>query len=109
MLSCYVEWHMREAWRPLLFTDEDQLAKTTRDPVVAAKRSAAAEVKAASHLLNDGTPAHGFSMLQQELATIVRNTCRAPHAADGSPTFKITTTPNPKQRRALELLNAIRL
>jgi len=109
MLAYYVEWHMREAWRPLLFADEDQRAKTTRDPVVAAKRSAAAEAKAASHLLDDGTPAHSFSTLQQELATIVRNTCRAPQAADGAPTFKITTTPNPKQRRALELLNAIRV
>jgi transposase len=109
MLAYYVEWHMREAWRPLLFADEDQLAKTTRDPVAAAKRSAAAEAKAASHLLDDGTPAHSFSTLQQELATIVRNTCRAPQAADGAPTFKITTTPNPKQRRALELLNAIHL
>src|SRR6266545_4218439 len=60
MLAYYVEWHMREAWRPLLFADEDQLAKTTRDPVAAAKRSAAAEAKAASHLLDDGTPAHSF-------------------------------------------------
>jgi hypothetical protein len=109
MLAYYVEWHMREAWRPLLFADEDQRAKTTRDPVVAAKRSAAAEAKAASHLLDDGTPAHSFPTLQQELATIVRNTCRAPQAADCAPTFKITTTPNPKQRRALELLNAIRV
>jgi len=109
MLAYYVEWHMREAWRPLLFADEDQLAKTTRDPVAPAKRSTAAQAKAASHLLDDGTPAHSFSTLQQELATIVRNTCRAPHAGDDAPTFKITTTPNPKQRRALELLNAIHL
>jgi hypothetical protein len=109
MLAYYVEWHMREAWRPLLFADEDQLAKTTRDPVAAAKRSTAAEAKAAAHRLDDGTPAHSFSTLQQELATIARNTCRAPHAPDGASTFQITTTPNPKQRRALELLNAIHL
>jgi hypothetical protein len=100
---------MREAWRPLLFADEDQLAKTTRDPVAPAKRSTAAQAKAATHTLDDGTPAHSFATLQQELATIVRNTCRAPHAGDDAPTFKITTTPNPKQRRALELLNAIHL
>ncbi len=109
MLAYYVEWHMREAWRPLLFADEDQLAKTTRDPVAAAKRSAAAQAKASSHLLDDATPAHSFSTLQQELATIVRNTCRAPQAPGGAPTFKITTTPNPKQRRALKLLDAIRV
>jgi hypothetical protein len=109
MLAYYVEWHMREAWRPVLFADEDQLAKTTRDPVAAAKRSAAAQAKASSHLLDDGTPAHSFSTLQQELATIVRNTCRAPQAPGGAPTFTITTTPNPKQRRALALLDAIRV
>ncbi|MGH8592221.1 MAG: IS1634 family transposase [Gammaproteobacteria bacterium] len=109
MLAYYVEWHMREAWRPLLFADEDQLSKTTRDPVAPAKRSAAAEAKAASHLLDDGTPAHSFATLQQDLATIVRNTCRAPSAGDQAPTFNITTIANPKQRRALELLDAIHL
>ena len=33
MLSYYVLWHMMEAWRPLLFADEDQQAKAKRDPV----------------------------------------------------------------------------
>ena len=37
MLSYYVEWHMIEAWRPLLFADEDQAAKVKRDPVAPAK------------------------------------------------------------------------
>ena len=32
MLAYYVEWHMREAWRELMFADTDQLAKQTRDP-----------------------------------------------------------------------------
>ena len=48
MLAYYVEWHMREAWRPLLFADEDQRAKATRDPVAPATRSAAADQKAAT-------------------------------------------------------------
>jgi hypothetical protein len=100
---------MREAWRPLLFADEDQRAKITRDPVAPATRSAPARAKAASHLLDDGTPAHSFGTLQQELATIVRSTCRTPQHGDDAPTFTITTTPNPKQRRALELLNTIHL
>lgn len=39
MLAYYVEWHMREALRPLLLADEDQKAKATRDPVAPAKRS----------------------------------------------------------------------
>ena len=45
MLAYYVEWHMREAWRELMFADEDQAAKATRDPVAPARRSAAAEKK----------------------------------------------------------------
>jgi transposase len=46
MLAYYVEWHMREAWRALLFADEEQAAKSGRDPVATAKRSASAERKA---------------------------------------------------------------
>ena len=36
---------MLEAWRPLLFSDEDLEAKTTRDPVAPASRSEAARTK----------------------------------------------------------------
>ena len=39
MLAYYVEWHMREAWRELMFADVDQAAKATRDPVAPAERS----------------------------------------------------------------------
>ena len=105
MLACYVEWHMREAWRELMFADEDQQAKATRDPVAPAKRSRAALAKVAAHTLDDGTPAHSFSTLMAELSTIVRNTCRTP-GRDG-PTFNLTTTPNAKQQRAFEMLEQI--
>ena len=60
MLAYYVEWHMREAWRPLLFCDEDQEAKKTRDPVAPAKRSEAALRKIRSKKLDDGTEAPGL-------------------------------------------------
>jgi transposase len=109
MLAYYVEWHMREAWRELMFADTDQQAKATRDPVAPAKRSKAALAKAARHTLDDGTPAHSFSTLLAELATIVRNTCRTPKAGPAAPTFEIVTTPNAKQHRALELIQQIRL
>ncbi|MEA3292683.1 MAG: IS1634 family transposase, partial [Pseudomonadota bacterium] len=45
MLAYYVKWHMLEAWRPLLFADEDQQAKRERDPVAPAERSAGAVTK----------------------------------------------------------------
>jgi transposase len=109
MLAYYVEWHMREAWRELMFADTEQAAKATRDPVAPARRSKAALAKAARHTLDDGTPVHSFSTLMAELATIVRNTCRTPNAGPDAPTFEVLTTPNAKQQRALELLQQIRL
>jgi hypothetical protein len=109
MLAYYVEWHMREAWRELMFADTDQQAKATRDPVAPAKRSQAAQDKAARHTLDDGSPAHSFSTLLAELAGIVRNTCRAPNAAPDAPTFQVVTTPNAPQQRAFDLLKQIRM
>jgi transposase len=109
MLAYYVEWHMREAWRELMFADTNQQAKATRDPVAPAKRSKKALAKVASHTLDDGTPAHSFSTLLAELATIVRNTCRTPHAGPDTPTFEVLTTSNAKQQRALDLIEQIRL
>ena len=44
-----------------------------------------------------------------ELADIVRNTCRTPQAGPDAPTFKVVTTPNAKQQRALDLIQRIRL
>jgi transposase len=108
MLAYYVEWHMREAWRELMFADTDQRAKATRDPVAPAKRSKAALAKVASHTLDDGTAVHSFSTLLADLATIVRNTCRTPNAQPTAPAFEIITTPSAKQRRALELIQHIR-
>jgi hypothetical protein len=109
MLAYYVEWHMREAWRELMFADTDTQTKATRDPVAPAQRSKAALAKAARHTLDDGTPVHSFASLLEELATIVRNTCRTPHVGPDTLTFEVLTTPNAKQQRALELIRQIRL
>jgi len=107
MLAYYVEWHMREAWRELMFADEDLERKKHRDPVAAAERSEAALQKVATHTLQDGSPAHSFRTLLAELSTIVRNTCEARVGKSRGSTFLMTTTPNPAQHRALELLQAI--
>ncbi len=107
MLAYYVEWHMREVWRELLFADEDLKRKTRRDPVAAAQRSAAALQKVATHTLEDGSPAHSFRTLLQELSTIVRNTCLPSAGASVSLTFQMTTLPNPTQQRAMQLLQSI--
>jgi hypothetical protein len=109
MLAHYVEWHMRDAWRELMFADTDQQAKATRDPVAPARRVAAALAKVARHDLDDGTPVHSFFTLMVELATLVRNTCRTLQAGEGAPTFEVLTAPDAKQTQALELLQQIRV
>ena len=107
MLAFYVEWHMREAWRELMFADTDQAAKATRDPVAPAQRSASAQRKAQTKLLDDEQPAHSFATLMAEMATLVRNTCRTPSASANAPTFELLTTATAHQQRALALIHAI--
>jgi len=113
MLAYYVEWHMRQAWAPLLFADEDQVAKLTRDPVAPATRSPAALRKVHARRLDDGSPVHSFATLLDQLATITKNTCRTPmaKAADGNdaPTFQLTTRSSPQQQRAYDLIETIAL
>jgi hypothetical protein len=106
MLAYYVQRHLAQAWKPLLFTDETP-ADEARDPVAPAKRSATALAKAHSRRLADGTPALSFGGLLAHLATIVRNTMRRMDAKSGEGSFSLTTRPNPKQQQALDLAAAI--
>lgn len=94
MLSCYIEWHIRAAWRELMFADRDQPAKKTRDPAAPAKRSKSALARVARHTVEDGTPARSFARQLEELSTIARNTCRAPDVGSDVPAFEIPTTHN---------------
>jgi len=108
MLAYYVQWHMLQAWAPLTFMDEaDTDAARERDPVAPARRSQAALDKVTSRRLPDGTAAMSFTRLIAHMATIVRNTVRSASARIGEATFTLTTRPNPKQQRALDLLASI--
>src|SRR5271168_225696 len=53
MLACYLIWHLRKAWAPLTYTDEHPPARD--NPVASARRSAAADTKAARKHNADGT------------------------------------------------------
>ena len=97
----------RSAWRPLLFVDEDQAAKATRDPVAPARRSAGAHRKVQAKVLEDGTPVHSFQTLLKTLSSIVRSVCRRRGAEPNDPTFEAVTTPTPKQQQAYDLLETI--
>ncbi len=102
MLAAYLVWHLRAAWAPLTFTDEDR--PDPADPVAPARRSQGADHKAATKTTTDDLPAHSFTSLLAHLATLTRNHLRvAGHDTSG---FDLLAIPTPTQRRAFELLGA---
>jgi transposase len=109
MLAYYVQWHMMEAWRPLLYADEDQKAKGLRDPVDPAKRSDSAIKKVRTKRLDDGSRVYSFRSLLGHLGAIVRATCCCSGERDTSATFTMFTRRNPKQQKAFDLLKTIRV
>ena len=98
MLAYYLTWHLKAAWKPLLFTDEHR--PTSPDPVAKAVRSPAAQDKAQTKRTSTGHPAHSYRTLLTELATQTRNTTRL-HGHTS--TFEKLTQPTPLQAQALEL------
>jgi hypothetical protein len=109
MLAYYVQWHMMEAWRPLLYADEDQKAKGLRDPVGPAKRSNSAMKKVRTKRLDDGSRVYSFRSLLGHLGAIVRATCRCSGERDASAAFTMITRRNSKQQKAFDLLQTIRV
>src|SRR6185437_13955691 len=68
MLACYLAWHLRRAWAPLTFTDENPPAPG--NPVTPASRSAAAQAKASAQHDPAGQPYRSFPGLIEHLATL---------------------------------------
>lgn len=104
LLAYYVEWHLRGAFAPLLFDDEE-LAKTRahRDPVAPAEPSAAARQKKTQRRTDEGLELHSFATLMAELGTRGRHRCRLKSEPD-SPVIVQDNEPSPLQARALELI-----
>ena len=104
MLAYYVEWHLRERLKPLLFDDDDPAAaEAARASVVApAKVSEAAREKARSKRTANGLPVHSFRTLLGDLATIAKN--RVVPQVPGAEPFEVLTRPTALQREAFKLL-----
>src|SRR5215208_1920955 len=98
MLAYYLEWHLRQAWAPLLF--KDQYPPVAPDPVAKARRSPHADRKARTQHTDTGEPCHTLRSLLDELATQTRNTIRL---ADTDATFTQLTEPTALQARAHHL------
>lgn len=108
MLAYYVQRYMLEALRPLLFADEEQEVKKTRDPVAPARRSPRAIKKVHKKKLEDGTTVHSFKTLLQHMSTITRDRCRQAVGRNEN-FFNVDTTPNKKQSQVSDLLAQIKL
>ena len=101
MLACYLTWHLRRAWAPLTFTDEDPPAPA--DPVLPATRSARAAAKASRQHDEYGRPYRSFRGLLGHLATLTRNQVRF---AATSATVPMLAEPTSIQREAFDLIGA---
>jgi hypothetical protein len=103
MLAYYVEWHMRRAWGPLLFAEDDPADAATRrgSPVQPATRSASAEAKASAKKTPEGETVHRFRGLLDHLATLTKNTIQP---AGDLPPFDQLAVPTSLQQKAFDLL-----
>jgi hypothetical protein len=99
MLACYLTWHLRRAWAPLTFTDQQPPAPA--NPVTPARRSAAAQAKASGQYDPAGQPYHSFRGLIEHLATLTRNQVRF---AGSRAEVPMLTEPTSAQREAFRLI-----
>jgi hypothetical protein len=99
MLACYLTWHLRQAWAPLTFTDQDPPAPAS--PVAPARRSPAAQAKASAQHDPAGRPYRSFRGLLEHLATLTRNQVRFAGTAADVP---MLTEPTSAQREAFDLI-----
>ena len=88
-------------------SDEDQSVGLARDPVTPAVRSVQALKKVHRRTLYDGTGVHSFLTLLRDPSSIVRNTCHRKRGEVGESRFTMTTSPDAKQKQALELIDTI--
>jgi hypothetical protein len=101
MLAAYLTWHLRQAWAPLTFTDDNP--PRNGNPVAPARRSAHAQAKASYQHDPAGRPYRSFRGLLEHLATLTRNQVRF---AGASTTVPMLAEPTSAQRDAFDLIDA---
>jgi hypothetical protein len=101
MLAAYLTWHLRQAWAPLTYTDEEPPQQA--NPVTPAKRSASAEAKASRQHDDNGRAYLSFPGLLTHLGTLTRNEL---HFAGTPASVPVLTDPTPRQREAFDLIGA---
>ena len=87
MLAYHVEWHLRQAWEPLLWAEKEPKPHAG---------------KKATGLNGDGMKVMRYRDLMRELAAYTRNTLRFNQAEKA--TLTMYPTPSPLQQKAFDLL-----
>ena len=104
VLAYYVEWHMRESLREVMYEDEDRAAAAQQrlSVVSKAKRSTSAKAKDHTNSTSGGLRVQSFQSVFADLATLCRHvvSCKT---IDGQ--YTQLTESTTQQRRYLELLN----
>jgi hypothetical protein len=106
MLAYYVEWHMREASRELMFADEDLERKNIAIQLPLRAIRGGTRESRPPQTQRCLTRAQLRTLLG-DLSTIVRNSCEGRVGSNNGSTFQMTPLPNPAQQRAMHLLQAI--
>ena len=101
MLAAYLTWHLRQAWAPLTYTDEDPPVQA--NPVAPAQRSVPAEAKASRQHDEHGRAYLSYQGLLDHLGTLARNELRFAGTPAAVP---VLTEPTSRQKEAFDLIAA---
>jgi transposase len=108
-MSYYVLWHMRRAWLPLTYGDEELDLKETRDPVKPAEKSESAKQKASTGFTTDGTPVRSFQGVMEELKKITTQYMVFDEGSKDELWIPIKQDLNKYAKRALDLIRELPL
>ena len=102
MLAYYVEWHMRQRLKPILFDDAEPEKAERPSPVAPAQPSDSATAKRARKATPEDLPVHSFQTLLRDLATCTLN--QTTIAVAKPVAANLLARPTPLQAKAFELL-----
>jgi transposase len=108
MLAYYVIWHIKEAWRPMTFADEEIDLKYERNPVALAEPSESAKKKISSKKTELGFDALSFKCLFDRFSMITKSNVIIKIKDISQITYRVQSKMDPLQAKAFELLETIK-